>query len=157
MQHELQKCWNVSDVICDPLSETNVSGRRCWLNSHLRTAIVERVSVFCIGKISGNLEWAKTITKKAKAMESKANKYPEPWLLWSFRSKNRCSRWFKCQCSFSLSAASEVIREDWGKTLDDVIGLVRNGTLSWGSENCITNRIERYVQMIQWLDKIKTQ
>ena len=33
MQHALQKWWDVLDVNCDPLSETNVSGRPCWLNS----------------------------------------------------------------------------------------------------------------------------
>ena len=64
MQHELQKYWNVSDVNCDPLSETNISSRSCWLNSHLRMAIIEQVSAFCIGKISGYLEWVSTTTKK---------------------------------------------------------------------------------------------
>ena len=46
------------------MSETNVSGRPCLLNSRLRTAIVEQVSAFCIGKISGRLNWSSTTTKK---------------------------------------------------------------------------------------------
>ena len=64
----MQKYWNVSDISCNPLSEINVSGRSYWLNSHLRTVIIEQVSVFYIGKISGHLEWASTTTEKLRPM-----------------------------------------------------------------------------------------
>ena len=73
MQHELQKCWNVSDVNSDPLFETNVFGRPCWLNRRLRTVIIERGSVFCIWKISGHLKWASTTIKRLRLLIRPAN------------------------------------------------------------------------------------
>ena len=57
--------------------------------------------------------------QKATAID-RANKvymYLGPRLFWSFWSENRCSKWFESRRSFSLSAASEIICEDWEKRL----------------------------------------
>ena len=59
---------NISDVTCDELFATNVSDRPCCLDNRLRTAIIEQASAFCIGKISGHLEWSSTTTKKIQPL-----------------------------------------------------------------------------------------
>ena len=64
---------------------------------------------------------------------------------------------FSVRVGLALSAASDVICEDWGETLHSVIGLFCYGNLRWRTGNCITNRIEWYVQKTKWLEEIKTQ
>ena len=83
MQHELQKYWNISDVNWDLLSETDVSSSPCWLNSHLKMAIIKWVSAFCNGKFSGFFGMGIDHYQKYMAIDraSKVNMYPGPWLL----------------------------------------------------------------------------
>ena len=120
--------------------ETNVSGKLCCLNSHLRMTIVERVSADALGMGVDHNQKVMTIDRVTKVHICQGS-----WLLWSFRSNDRCSRRFERRCGITLSAASEVIYKDCRKTLV-VIGLVRNSTLSRRYRNFITNRIEWYTQ-----------
>ena len=68
MQLDLQKWRNDSDVNCIPSTETNVSGRLCWLNGRLRMVMVEWVSAIFIGKLFGHLEWASTTIRKLRPL-----------------------------------------------------------------------------------------
>ena len=140
------RCWIASDEICEALSETNVSNRLCWLNSRLRMAIIEQVFYFWPFEIGINhYQIAMAII-----WTSEVHMYPVPWLLWSFRSENKCRRWFQYQCSFSLSSVS--ICEDWDKTLDCVLSLL------WAGDLEIALKTEFwYVQRTHMPDKIKTQ
>ena len=70
--HKLQKWLTASGVNCRSLSEANIFIWPCWLNSHLRMAIVERLSAICTGKISGHLEWTSTTTKTLQPLIGQA-------------------------------------------------------------------------------------
>ena len=60
------------------------------------------------------------------------------------RFSGRC----KCQCGFSLTAATK---------LEYIFGQVLNGTLGQWFWYCVANKIEWDVKKTQWLNKIKSQ
>ncbi|KAF7233873.1 hypothetical protein EG68_12587 [Paragonimus skrjabini miyazakii] len=56
----VQNSLNWTEVNCDPLSETSVSGRPCWLKMHRRLLMVAEVVACVSGTISGHLEYSST-------------------------------------------------------------------------------------------------